>query len=175
MCSALMYVRISSLYFIYMQPTYFDAALHTYIQKICNCTNFKVNASLLKCVDDGRALYAVQLIGPMINKILKLWSDEIENSQGIDITVGTISLCNSSCFIYDQRTSKSTGTMAATYLIVIFTILSIFTNNFDSFTCLPDKRLEMQYTYTLQLYKHQRKATNIATYIQCIYLCTIQI
>ena len=142
-----------------MQPAYFDAALRTYIQKICNCTDFKVNASLLKCIDDGRALYTVQLTGPMVDEILRLWSDWIDDSQGIDIAVGTILLCNSSCFIYDQRTSKSTGTMAATYLIVVFTILSIFThNNFDCSTCLLDKRLEMQYVQYIYIYKHKYKA-----------------
>ena len=124
-----------------MQPAYLNAALNTYIQNLCNCTNFKVNSNLLKCIDNDRALYSFELIGPMIDDILQLWLDEVDDSLGIDIRVGSILLCNDTCFIYEQRTSKGSSTMAATYLIVIFTILTIFTDNFDCSTCLLEKRL----------------------------------
>ena len=147
-----------------MQPAYFDAALRTYVQKICNCTNFKVNTSLFEYIDNDRALYTVQLTGPAIDELLQLWSDGVDDTQGIYITVGTILLCNSSCFNHDKRTSKSSGTLAATYLIVIFTILSIFThNNFDCFTFLLDKRLE-NVIYVVTWYYYINISTYIATY-----------
>ena len=108
-----------------------DVALHNYIQGICNCTNFKVNAGLLKCIDGGRALYSVQLTGPMVDEIVQLWSHYEINSQAIDIGVANMSLCNSSCFIHDQRISTASMTTVPTYLIIIFAMLSTIAHSFD--------------------------------------------
>ena len=126
-----------------IQTVYFDAALQSYIQKICNCTNFEVNANLLSCIDSNRALYTIQLTGPTIDDILQLWSDyEIYNSQGIDLGVATILLCTNTCFTHDQASSKSSITIASTSLIIIFTLLCIIiTHRFDSSSCQFDKKL----------------------------------
>lgn len=124
------------------QALYFDVALQSYIQNICNCTNFEVNANLLSCIDSNRAVYTVQLTGPTVDDILQLWSDyEIYNSQGIDVGVATISLCTDTCFSYDQESSKSSHTAAPACLIIIFTILFIITYSLDSLSCLFDKTL----------------------------------
>ena len=127
--------------FFIIQTVYFDAALQNYIQKICNCTNFEINANLLSCIDSNRALYTIKLIGPTVDDILQLWSDyEIYNFQGIDLGVATILLCNNTCFIHDQESSKSNITTAPTSLIIIFTLLCIITHSFDSSSCLFDKK-----------------------------------
>ena len=116
-----------------------DAALHNYIQGICNCTNFKVNASLLKCIDNERALYTVQLSGPVhvADEILQSRSDY--DSQAIDIGVANISLCNNNCLIYDQRISTASTMTVPTYLIISFAVLSTFTHSFDCSSGLCDE------------------------------------
>ena len=117
-----------------------DAALHNYIQGICNCTNFKVNASLLKCIDNGRALYTVQLSGSMVDEILQLWSDyKMNDSQAIDIGVANISLCNNNCFIYDQMISTASTITVPYYLIISFAMLSTITHGFDCSSGLCDE------------------------------------
>ena len=123
------------------QPVKITAALHNYIQKMCNCTNFKVNATLHKCINDDSAIYTVQLTGPMIDNILQLWSDdEINGSQVIDIGVATISLCNDNCTIHDQMISIASMTTVPNYLIVVFAMISTITNTFDCFSGQPDEK-----------------------------------
>ena len=62
----------------------------------------------------------------MVDNILQLWSDyETYNSQGIDVGVATVSLCNKTCLTYVYEMSKSSYTMASAYLIVIITTLCV--------------------------------------------------
>jgi len=69
-----------------------------------------VNSTLLDCIDENRALYAIQLIGAMADNTLQLWSNhEIHNLQGINVGVGIVSLCNDSCLTKDQETFSNTG------------------------------------------------------------------
>ena len=109
------------------QPLYFDRALHNYIQKTCNCTNFTVNTSLVNCIDDNSALYNIQLASPMAGSvILELWSDnEMYNPQGIDVGVATISICNTTCPTKDKGSSKSSSIRAPVYLIIFINLLLI--------------------------------------------------
>ena len=108
------------------QPVYLEAAMQNYIQKICDCTNFTVNASLLNCIDSSRAIYTIELIGPIADDLLvQLWPNyEIRNSQGIDVDEATISLCNNSCSSYVQIASKSKDTIIPVHLII--TIIIVF-------------------------------------------------
>ena len=112
-----------------IQPMHLDLnVLQNHIQKICNCTNFMVNATLHRCIDNNRALYTIQFSGPTVDSILQLWSDyEVHNPEGIDIGVATILLCDdiNSCFTEDQETSKSSDTTVAIYFIVIASLLCI--------------------------------------------------
>ena len=108
------------------QPGHFDALLQYHIKQICNCTNFLVNASLLYCIDDNKALYAVQLTGTMVDKILYLWTDyEMYNSHGTDVRMATISLCNDTCLTDDQKMSKSFCIIAQAYLVLVFAIVAV--------------------------------------------------
>ena len=116
-----------SMYAFIPQPDHLNAALHHYIQQICNCADFTVNASLLYCIDNSMALYTIELSGPMVDNILELWSNyETYNPQGIDVGMATISLCNNTCltYVYDHEISQSSYTTAS-YLTVIITTLCV--------------------------------------------------
>ena len=98
-----------------------DLVLQNYIQKICNCTDFTVNATFLRCIDSNRGLYTIQLSSPTVDSILQLWSDyEIINPEVIDVGVATISLCSDTnlCFTKNQESSKSSSTTAAINFVV---------------------------------------------------------
>ena len=71
----------------------------------------------------------------MADDIMQLWSEYVvQNSQGIDVGVGVISLCNNhTCFANDadQPTSKSSDTKVPAYSIAIITTLCvIFTGEY---------------------------------------------
>ena len=102
-----------------------DSALQHCIRQICNCTDFTVNTTFQHCVDNNKALYAVQLSGPMVDNILHLWS--INNYQGIDKGVTTISLCNETSLIlsFEHEMSKSNHIIAPLCLIAVITIASV--------------------------------------------------
>lgn len=105
-----------------------DLVIQNYIQKICNCTNFTVNATLKHCIDNNRAIYTIQLSGPTVDSIFQLWSDhDMHNPEGIDVGVATISLFSDTNFIFtkDQESSKSSDTTAAVYFIIIISLLCI--------------------------------------------------
>ena len=109
---------------------FLDLALQNYIQKICNCTNFTVNATLLSCIDNNRALYTIQLSSPKVDSILQLWSDyEINNPEGIDVGVATISLYNytnlSPTMLGESPKSSTSDTTAAIYFVVITSLLCL--------------------------------------------------
>jgi len=54
--------------------------------QICNCSNFTLNSTLLDCIDENSASYAIQLVGAMADNTLQLWSNhEINNPKGIDV------------------------------------------------------------------------------------------
>ena len=111
-------------YFV-LQLKNIDSALQHCIRQICNCTDFTVNATFQHCIDDNKALYAVQLTGPMVDNILHLWS--IKNYQGIDKGMTNISLCNESSLIlsFEQGMSKSHHILAPLCLIAVIAIASV--------------------------------------------------
>ena len=112
------------------QPEHLDAVLRHYIQEICNCTNFTVNVSLLNCIDSNMALYTIKLFGPvhMVDNILEQWANsETYNSQGFDVGVVTISLCNNTCltYVYNHGMSQTSYTTAGYWTVIITTFYVI--------------------------------------------------
>jgi len=85
-----------------------------------------VNSTLLKCIDENRALYAIQLIGAMADNTLQLWSNhETNNPKGIDVGVGIASLCGDTCLPKDQETFSNSYRTMTVHLSVIITVLFV--------------------------------------------------